>query len=314
MPQRIVTVTPNPSIDLLFEADALVWDDANRVAMPRRRAGGQGINVTRAVRTLGGESAAVTLLGGKVGAELGSLLAAEGIDVRAATAPGTTRTFVAVRERSTGRAMLINPVGPTCGPEQEQELLDELSGCLAPGDWVVSSGSVPPGFDPQFHAQVRDRALAAGARIVVDADGPALRAAAPRCTLLAPNLPEAARLLERRIENSREAAAAARALLELGAETAVITMADDGAMLATRHSPATYFARAPVAPPAASAVGAGDAFLAALLLCIDECEPAEALRRSVATGTAVLHAEGEELVRMEDVQRLLAQVDVEEAG
>ena len=84
MPSRIITVTPNPSIDLLFEADTLVWDDANRVAMPRRRAGGQGINVTRAVRTLGGESIAVTLLGGNVGDELRSLLAAEGIDVRAA--------------------------------------------------------------------------------------------------------------------------------------------------------------------------------------------------------------------------------------
>ena len=314
MPPRIITVTPNPSIDLLFEADTLVWDDANRVAMPRRRAGGQGINVTRAVRTLGGESIAVTLLGGNVGDELRSLLAAEGIDVRAAAAPGTTRTFVAVRERSTGRAMLINPVGPACGPQQEQEILDELSRCVAAGDWVVSSGSVPPGFDTQFHARVRDRALAAGARVVVDADGPALRAAAPGCTLLTPNLPEAARLLERRIESTREAAAAARALLGLGSDTAVITMAGDGAVLATRHSAATFFARAPVAPPAASAVGAGDAFLAALLLCIDECEPAEALRRAVATGTAVLHAEGDELVTTADVQRLVTEVEVEEAG
>ncbi len=126
----VITVTPNPSIDLLFEADALVWDDANRVAMPRRRAGGQGINVTRAVRALGGESTAVTLLGGPVGDELLALLHAEAVDVRVAAAPGTTRTFVAVRERSSGRALLINPRGPTCGAAEEQALLAQLRHCV----------------------------------------------------------------------------------------------------------------------------------------------------------------------------------------
>lgn len=311
---HIITLTPNPSIDLLFEVDTLVWDDANRVGMPRRRAGGQGINVTRAVRTLGGDSTAVTLLGGNVGEELRSLLVAEGIDVRAASAPGTTRTFVAVRERSSGRAMLINPVGPACGPDQEKALLAELEQCVQAGDWVVSSGSVPPGFDVSFHAQVRDRARAAGARVVVDADGPALRGAAPECTLLVPNLPEAARLLDRPIDGVRDAAAAARSLLEFGAETTVITMAGDGAVLATRQHPVVLHANAPAAPPAASAVGAGDAFLAALLLCIDRCEPAEALRQSVAAGTAVLHASGDALVRKEDVDRLARQIDVKEAG
>ncbi|NLG61592.1 MAG: 1-phosphofructokinase, partial [Candidatus Cloacimonetes bacterium] len=49
--------------------------------MPRRCAGGQGINVTRAARILGGESIAVTLIGGTTGDELLQLLDAEGIDV-----------------------------------------------------------------------------------------------------------------------------------------------------------------------------------------------------------------------------------------
>lgn len=311
---RVITVTPNPSIDLLFEADTLVWDDANRVAMPRRRAGGQGINVTRAVRELGGESLAVTLLGGNTGLELRHLLDAEGIDVRAATAPGTTRTFVAVRERTSGRAMLINPVGPACSPQEETTLLHELDECVTAGDWVVSSGSVPPGFDARFHARVRDRALAAGARVVVDGDGPALRAAAPGCTLLAPNLPEAARLLDRRIDGVREAAAAARALLDLGAHAAAVTMAAEGAVLATRHLPTALHACAPPAPPSASAVGAGDAFLAALVMRLDGSEPAEALRYAVAAGTAVLHASDDELVRKQDVERLVRGIDVKEAG
>ncbi|MGH7470333.1 MAG: hypothetical protein ACRENP_20510 [Longimicrobiales bacterium] len=66
----ILTITPNPSLDLLFETSRLVWDDANRMAAPRRRPGGQGVNVTRAARTLGGSSVALVLLGGRVSDEL----------------------------------------------------------------------------------------------------------------------------------------------------------------------------------------------------------------------------------------------------
>ncbi|HUP88831.1 MAG TPA: hypothetical protein VM100_05765, partial [Longimicrobiales bacterium] len=105
----ILTVTPNPSVDLLFEADELCWDDANRVEMPRRRAGGQGVNLTRAARVLGGESVVIAFFGGVTGAELKLLLdddATPYIDVPIAH---DSRVFVAVRERSTGRSMLINP-------------------------------------------------------------------------------------------------------------------------------------------------------------------------------------------------------------
>src|SRR5690606_27197723 len=55
----ILTLTPNPSLDLLFEAESLRWNDANRLEAPRRRPGGQGINVVRAARALGGDARAV---------------------------------------------------------------------------------------------------------------------------------------------------------------------------------------------------------------------------------------------------------------
>src|SRR5947207_2890243 len=109
----ILTVTPNPSIDLLYEADTLVWDDANRVAMPRRRAGGQGINLTRAACVLGADSVALALFGGTTGAELKALLDEDATNYFAIAMAGQTRVFVAVRETTTGRSLLINPRGAT---------------------------------------------------------------------------------------------------------------------------------------------------------------------------------------------------------
>jgi 6-phosphofructokinase 2 len=59
-----------------------------------------------------------------------------------------------------------------------------------------------------------------------------------------------------------------------------------------------------------SAVGAGDAFLAALLLAESEPTP-EALRRGVAAGTAVLLGRGQDLVTREDTERVLLHVVVD---
>ena len=111
--KMILTVTPNPSLDLLFSAERLGWDDANRIESPRRRAGGQGINLARAVHALGGETHAVALLGGATGDDLLRMLRAEGIGVDPVAVEGETRTFAGVRERATNRSMLLNSRGPT---------------------------------------------------------------------------------------------------------------------------------------------------------------------------------------------------------
>lgn len=314
MTLRVLTVTPNPSIDLLFEAQTLVWDDANRLPMPRRRAGGQGINVSRALRALGAAAPVATLLGGATGAELEQMLRAEGVDLHAARARGDTRVFVAVREQDSGRSLLLNPRGPACDPAEEQALLDVVQQQAANADWVVTSGSVPPGFSVEFHARVRDVAHAAGTRAVVDSDGDALAHAAAGCALLVPNLHEAERLLQRRIPNVRDAAAAARALLTFGAAHAAITLGADGALLATAGTESVLLARPPARSGGGSAVGAGDAFLAALLVHLERAQPADALRYAVATGTSVLHAAATELIALERIEDIAAATIVEEAG
>ena len=119
----LLTITPNPSLDLLFETDALVFDDANRMADPRRRPGGQGINVARAARALGSSATAIALLGGVTGREIEDALLREGTDVISVPAEGETRTFVAVRTRGDGRSLLLNARGPVRSPEDAARLL-----------------------------------------------------------------------------------------------------------------------------------------------------------------------------------------------
>jgi 1-phosphofructokinase family hexose kinase len=308
----ILTVTPNPSLDLLYTTEApLVWDDANRVAAPRVRPGGQGINLARAAIALGGESIAVALLGGTTGRDVEAMLAAEGTPVRPVSGPGDTRVFVAIRENPAGRNLLVNPRGPVCGEAEVAALLAAIDETIrfARCTWVVASGSTPPGFPADFYAQVGALARKHTCKFVVDCDGDALRIAAESgvCDLLVPNRHEARRLSGADPETP-EAAARIAARLREYAPVVALKLGSDGATLADAES--AWYARPPTVN-GGSAVGAGDAFLAALLLAIKrEVSSKDALVDAVAAGTAVLHSEGTDLISAEAWRNVRDQIEV----
>lgn len=290
----ILTITPNPSIDLLFAAERLVWDDANRLAQPRRRAGGQGINLARAVRALGGDAVAVAPLGGAAGEELSAMLRDEGTPLEPVRIAGETRLFVGVREAATRRNLLLNPRGPALGADDAARLLEAVAAAIRkyrPG-WIVCCGSLPPGLPDDLYARAGGMARDAGIAFVADCDGPPLRlAAASRCDVLAPNAHEAERLLEMEpgsVDGPEAAAAAARAMMQrFAARFAFVTLGSAGAVAADMRD--AWHAAAADAPADGSAVGAGDAFLGAALLALDAGRTtSEALRSGVAAGTAVL--------------------------
>lgn len=339
----ILTLTPNPSLDLLFTAERLVWDDANRIPMPRRRPGGQGINLVRAARVLAPDAVALALapLGGPVGRELRDMLGAEGTPLRPVEIGGETRVFVGVRESQTGRALLLNPRGPQ--PEEgDLELviaaLEETLEAAAdspgastgprPTRWLACCGSLPPGLPTDFYARAGRLARRHGFRFVADCDGAALAEAAAVCHLLVPNAHEATRLSGEPVTDAASACRAGRKLLRHDVELVAITLGAEGAVAVSAEGSWWCAPRIPGELAAdlagGSAVGAGDAFLAALLLSLDrhESEGAEgaheadkavpaALARAVAAGTATLLSRGTDLVRREDVDRVARHVVTE---
>jgi 1-phosphofructokinase family hexose kinase len=309
----LLTVTPNPSIDFLFEAERLVWDDANRLAMPRRRAGGQGINLARAAVALGGEAMAVAPLGGRTGRELRAMLEQEALPLAVVPIAGETRVFVGVRERAGGRALLLNPRGPQLDAADADRLLDTVARVISEQvpAWVATCGSLPPGVGNELYARVGAIAREAGSRFVPDADGEALHlAAAGGCDLLVPNRHEAERLLGRPIGDVAAAALAARTLLR-HAPLAAVTLGEAGAVAA--DAAGAWHARPP-AMDGGSAVGAGDAFLAGLIVALEDGAPTpDALRAAVAAGTATLLSQAAELLKVGDAEAVSRRVEVRRA-
>jgi fructose-1-phosphate kinase PfkB-like protein len=184
------------------------------------------------------------------------------------------------------------------------------------GTWVAGCGSLPPGLPADFYARVGRAARERGARFVPDCDGAALAAAVEVADMLVPNDQEAERLTGHPVDGPAAAVAAGRALLERGPERVVITLGERGAVAV--DGTGAWSAR--TAPPAAltrridagSAVGAGDALLAAFLEALDEGDStAAALAHAVAAGTAVLLSGGSDLVASEDAAEMATWVRVE---
>ena len=123
---------------------------------------------------------------------------------------------------------------------------------------VVLSGSLPPGVPDDGYAELVDLGHAHGARVVVDADGPALRGAlksGPK--LVAPNQAELSRAT-----GAQDVAAGVAALRELGARDVLVSCGADGLVLMPEDGPG-WHARLP-APLSGNPTGAGDAVVAAL--------------------------------------------------
>ena len=71
---RIVTLTLNPALDLSTETEAVSPGQKLRCSAPRIDPGGGGVNVSRAIAKLGGESLCALAAGGTAGATLLRLL------------------------------------------------------------------------------------------------------------------------------------------------------------------------------------------------------------------------------------------------
>ena len=109
---KIATLTMNPAIDKSSAVNQVVAEWKLRCESPEYEPGGGGINVSRAIQKLGGESAAFYAAGGLAGRMLSDLLDREGLLHRAMSIAGVTRENFTVMEKSSGRQYRFGMPGP----------------------------------------------------------------------------------------------------------------------------------------------------------------------------------------------------------
>lgn len=312
---RFLTLTLNPALDIATRTERVQPTHKLRCTAAQLYPGGGGINVARVLHRLGCPVQAWYLAGGLTGQRLQALLEAEGVPTQVQAITGATRENFSVLESSSGAEFRFVLPGPEVQPNEWQACLSGLGHLQPQPDWLIASGSLPPGVPDDFYAQLAHQAHQQGQRLVLDTSGPALAAALQvGVYLLKPSLRELRELTGHALPDADAWRQAVQQLITQGqAEWVALSLGEQGALLA---SPAGIWhaAALPVSADGGT-TGAGDCFLAALVwaLAHDQTPPA-ALAWGVAAGTAALLSGGTGLAQVSDIQRLQAQVVVQAYG
>ncbi len=279
----IVTVTPNPSIDRTVHLEHLERGAVLRATDATAEAGGKGVNVARALTSMGIDTVAVVPLAAESEAAYVALLVAAAPFVPVPVS-GAVRVNVSLVEPD-GTVTKVNEPGPHLSEAEAERLLACVEAQAAGATWVVGCGSLPPGAPADFYARLA-RLRTADRRVAVDASGAALRLARP-VDLLKPNHAELRELVGEALPTLGDVVRAARHLVEAGTSAAVLVSLGRAGAIHVDASGARH-AEGRV-DDVANSVGAGDALLAGYLAAGGGVA---ALKTAVAWSVAAVRSAG----------------------
>lgn len=301
----IVTITFSPCIDKSTSVPALIPEKKLKCAAPKLEPGGGGINVARAVKKLGGEALAIFPSGGYTGKFFNHLLEKENITSIIIESTHETRENIIILDESTNNQYRFGMPGTELSEKEWKQILisvEEITGV----EFIVASGSLPPGVPLNIYAQLARITKNKKAKFIVDTSGEALKHAVDEGVyLIKPNLGELGFLAGKKELQKNEIKTIAREIISKGnCEVLVVSMGAAGAMMVTKDMAEIF------TPPQAerkSTVGAGDSMVAGIVYYLSQGKSlAEAVRYGVACGTAATMNPGTELCRKKDADLLFS--------
>ncbi|MCC7245964.1 MAG: 1-phosphofructokinase family hexose kinase [Saprospiraceae bacterium] len=300
---NIVTLTLNPALDKSTETEQLIPEQKLRCSPMRIDAGGGGINVSKGVSKLGGKSIAVFPVAGHNGQVLRQLVEAQNITTQVIELSGETRENIAVTATHTNQQFRFTLPGNALDPKDADRCLQLIEN-IKP-QYLVASGSLPPGLPAEYFEKVAAFAKTIGARFILDTSGAALAAAADEgLFLLKPNIGELAALVGSPKLEMNEVDDAALEIIRQGkCEVVVVSLGPQGALLVTRdgfeHVPAPMVDKK-------STVGAGDSMVSGMVWALAQgMDFRQMARWGVACGSAATMNAGTQLFEVNDVRNLL---------
>lgn len=302
--RNIITLNMNPAIDKSTTIEHVIAERKLYCGPASYEPGGGGVNVSRAIKKLGGESLLIYPAGGMSGSMLNELLEQEKIDKLPLPIKGVTRENLIVLEESTGRQFRFGMQGPNLGNEEWEQCIKEIYKADPAPEYLVASGSLPLGVPSDFYARVARIGKERGTKVIIDAAGNALAQALQEGVyLIKPNFREFRELAGIDIKEEYQIAEAAQEMVRSGqCEVIVISLGAAGALLITKDIVEHIV---PPTVPIISKVGAGDSTVAGIVLSLSRGKKLrEAVLYGIAAGSAAVMTPGTELCRKEDTDRL----------
>jgi len=262
------------------------------------------------VKRLGGDVTAFYPVGGPIGELLCRLVGREKVPSITVDIAQDTREDFTVLDEASGRQYRFVLPGPLVTEAEWHRCLEAFSVIEWTPEYIVASGSLPPGVPDDAYAGLARLAKKRGSRLILDTSGPPLAAGLREGVwLVKPNLRELQELVGQPLSHETEWRRATRQLVDDGqAAVVAMTLGHYGALVTTADG--AFRAPALDIQPV-SAVGAGDSFLGAMVWALAQgMSIPEAMRYGVAGGSGALLNPGTELCHADDIHRLHPKVSV----
>ncbi|WP_051205581.1 1-phosphofructokinase family hexose kinase [Salinimicrobium xinjiangense] len=309
----IITLTANPAIDIYSKTEKLEPNEKLRCEKPLIDPGGGGVNVSRVIKRLGGESTAVYTKGGHTGKLFSDLLKKEGVKEDPVKVANDLRQNFAITEISTGNLYRFGFPGVELQEGDYESLLEKVDECEK-GSFLVASGSLPPDAPADFYAQAAARANKCGLKFILDTSGKSYKGVLEEgAYLLKPNKNELKDITGESAETREQQKSVLLNILDkYPVEIIVLSLGGEGALLATKgkvlHYPAPQVEHV-------SSIGAGDSMVAGMVYSLSKGEPVEkAILFGLACGSATIKSPGTELLQKKDVEMLYQQLLEQTSG
>ncbi|MDI3312295.1 MAG: 1-phosphofructokinase [Thermoanaerobacterium sp.] len=305
----VTTVTVNPAIDRTLIVNDFRLGAVNRVSRTIIDAGGKGINVAKNLKNLGCD---VTCLGfmGPNGKYIENVLSELGIKFRFVQIKNDIRTNIKVVDEVSHTYTDINEAGPDVSYGEIEKLILSINEHADLSDVIVLSGSLLPNMDKDFYRQIIEKVNKKGAKVILDADGDALKFGIEgKPYMIKPNIHEIRRMSEKNLESADEIIEEGMRIIEGGISIVAVSMGGSGSIVVTKEK--AYRVK-PIKVQVKGTVGAGDAYVAGFAYALSKNLPIEdAIKMASSASTSVIMREGTKACSLKDVEELKEKVEIE---
>ena len=308
----ITSVCLNPCIDQSIRIASFTYGGMNRVSASRADAGGKGVNVAIAAAQIGMESECIGFLAEDNNSIIYRQLLKYGVKSDFVSCEGRVRTNIKLLDESRNVVTEINESGTPVSEKQLQEMTDLFYAHAQDSDFLVLSGSMPPGCPKNYYATLIEAASGLPCRCVLDADREALNEGLKaKPFMIKPNLFELETAVGYSLDSIDSVKEAALRMIDKGVEIVVVSMGAQGALIT--DGKVTYTAPR-LQVPVRSTVGAGDSMVAGLIAgFMAEKELDEVFAMGIAGATACVMTDGTMPLEKAQYKALIGQVQVQKA-
>ena len=302
----ITCISLNPSIDRTLTVDGFTPGGLNRVISSQDVAAGKGINVALTVSALGLDAECVGFMYRDSGSLFEKRLMVNSTAYDFIWCEGKARTNIKILDQSAGVVTELNSSGAEIQPEQLEQMTDMVCRHAENSDFMILSGSMPPGCPEEYYQTLINAVEGLGCRCVLDADGERLKyGLEAKPFMIKPNRFELETMAGHKLESLEAVRNAAWKYIRMGVEVVAVSLGADGAMI-LRGGECLYAKKLNI--EVKSTVGAGDSMVAGFVTGFldNDGDYEKAFKMGLCTGSA--SAFSPNLATRPEVEALLAQL------